>query len=202
MKTLSFIALLLLLSSGALVAADQNTEAASLKSGVFNPPRMAPDFSLPSSQGGDFTLSEQLGKPVVLSFGFSHCPEICPMTLMTLTEVKHQLGALGDQVEIVFMTVDPERDNAERLREYLTNFHPDFIGLTGAPERLAKVREVYGISTEREDYGEGRYEVHHSSYIYLVDRKGLLRSLVPFGTGPNDIVHDLKILLQEDVGTL
>ena len=202
MKTLSFIVLLLFLSSGVLAATAQTTEATRLKSGVFNPPRMAPNFSLPSSQGGDFTLSEQLGKPVVLSFGFSHCPEICPMTLMTLTEVKHQLGALGDQVKIVFMTVDPERDSAERLREYLTNFHPDFFNETGTTEMLAKVREVYGISTKREDYGEGRYEVHHSSYIYLVDRQGLLRSLVPFRTGPNDIVHDLKILLQEDVGPL
>lgn len=202
MKTLSLIGLLLFLSSSALAAAEQATEKSSLKSGVFEPPRTAPEFSLPSSQGGKFTLSEYRGQPLVLSFGFSSCPQICPMTLANLVAVKQQLGALSDQVQVVFMTVDPERDSPEQLHHYLANFHPDFIGLTGEPEELATVREAYGISTEREDYGEGQYDVHHSSFLYLVDRRGLLRSLVPFGTNPEDITHDLRILLQEDVSAL
>lgn len=197
MKMILFAGLLLI-SGAAFTAPTAEAANPALKSGVFNPPRMAPEFSLPSSQGGQFTLAEQRGQPVVLSFGFSNCPQICPMTLATLADVKHQLGALADQVQVVFMTVDPERDSAEQLRTYLANFHPDFIGLTGAPEELAQVRAAYGITAQREDQAGGYYEVHHSSYIYLVDRQGQLRSLVPFGTGPNDIVHDLKILLQEN----
>lgn len=202
MKALWFTGLLLLFSSGALATADRTRAAASLKSGVFEPPRMAPEFSLPSSQGGEFTLSEHRGQPLVLSFGFSSCPQICPMTLANLVKVKRQLGALADQVQVVFMTVDPERDSIDQLRAYLANFHPDFIGLTGAPEQLAAVREAYGITTQREDYGQGRYDVHHSSFVFLVDRQGLLRALVPFGTGPDDIAHDLRVLLQEDVSAL
>lgn len=193
MKVFSRVCLLLLLTGTALAATDSP-----LKSGVFDPPRLAPDFILPASTGKNFTLSEQRGKVLVLSFGFSHCSQICPMTLATLADVEEKLGSLADQLQVVFMTVDPERDSVEQLRDYLSHFHPDFIGLTGKPEQLAEVRQAYGISTQKEEHGEGRYEVHHSSYIYLVDRAGLLRTLVPFGSSADDIAHDISVLLREE----
>lgn len=178
--------------------AAQLTHAAELKSGVFDPPRAAPDFSLPSSHGGEFTLSQQQGKLVVLGFGFSHCPDICPTTLANLAQVRKNLGALADEVQVVYVTVDPERDNVERLRTYMKNFHSSFIGLSGTAETLAEVRKAYGIIAAKEVHNDGNYEVHHSSYLYLIDREGLLRALVPYGKTADDIVHDIKILLQEE----
>lgn len=169
------------------------------KSGVFDPPRMAPDFSLPGSHGSDFILSEQRGKKlVILGFGFSHCPDICPMTLANLAQARKKLGALAEEIQVIYVTVDPERDSVKRLQEYMMNFHSSFIGLTGSPEQLAAVRKEYGILAAKEVHKDGSYEVHHSSYVYLIDHQGLLRALVPFGKTADDIVHDVKILLQQN----
>lgn len=178
----------------AMLAAAAKT--AELKSGVFDPPRMAPDFSLPGSKGGEFSLSAQRGKLVVLGFGFSHCPDICPLTLATLAQVHKNLGALADQVQVVYVTVDPERDSVERLREYMGHFNKSFIGITGSAEDLSEVRKAYGIIAAREVHKDGSYAVHHSSYVYLIDKEGLLRALVPFGKTADDITSDIKILLQ------
>lgn len=169
-----------------------------LKSGVFEPPRAAPDFSLPSSRDTEFTLSQQRGKILVLGFGFTHCPKVCPMTLANLSQVFKNLGELSKNVQVVYVTVDPERDNPARLREYLANFNSDFIGVSGSAEQLASIRQTYGIIAKKELNKNGSdYDVHHSSYIYLIDREGLLRALVPFGKTADDITHDIKILLAE-----
>jgi protein SCO1/2 len=191
MKFLSILAL------SAMTFMAQASEITELKSGVFDPPRVAPDFSLPGSHGNEFTLSQQRGKVVVLGFGFSHCPDICPTTLANLAQVRKNLGDLADEVQVVYVTVDPERDTTERLHAYMKNFHTSFIGVSGATAELASVRKAYGIIAAKEVHNDGNYEVHHSSYLYLIDRAGLLRALVPFGKTADDIVHDLKILLQE-----
>lgn len=176
----------------------QSVESPALRSGVFEPPRMAPDFSLASSLGNEFTLSQQRGKVLVLGFGFSHCPNVCPMTLANLAQSFKHLGDLTKQVQVVYVTVDPERDNPERLREYLAHFNSQFIGVTGSAEQLSAVRQAYGIIAKKEMKKDGLdYEVHHSSYLYLIDQQGLLRALVPFGKSADDIVHDIKILLQD-----
>jgi len=180
------------------VTKSTETKSTALKSGVFDPPRIAPDFSLPSSRDNQFTLSEQRGKLLVLGFGFTNCPNVCPMTLANLAQVYKNLGALAGQVQVVYMTVDPERDTPARLREYLTNFNSHFVGVTGSADELAAVRQAYGIIAKKEVHKNGgNYEVHHSSYIYLIDRDGLLRALMPFGKSADDITHDIKILLQE-----
>lgn len=176
---------------------------ATLKSGVFDPPRPAPDFTLPSSAGGELKLADLRGKVVVLGFGFSHCPDVCPVTLSVLVQTRKQLGELAGQVQVVYVTVDPERDTPQRLREYLGYFDKSFIGVTGAPAQLSAVREAYGIlatRAENKDAPDG-YLVHHSTYVYLIDRAGLLRALVPYGRSAGDIAHDLKILLGEEAGS-
>lgn len=178
------------------------TGQAALKSGVFEPPRAAPDFTLPSSAGGELKLADLHGKVVVLGFGFSHCPDVCPVTLSVLAQAHKQLGELADQVRVVYVTVDPERDTPQRLREYLGYFDKSFIGVTGTPEQLSAVREAYGIlatRAENKDAPDG-YLVHHSTYVYLIDRAGLLRALVPYGRSAGDIAHDLRILLHEEAG--
>lgn len=183
-----------------LIALTTQANAVELKSGVFDPARAAPDFSLPGSHGSEFTLSQARGKLVVLGFGFSHCPDICPMTLAKLAQVRKDLGARAEEIQVVYVTVDPERDTVERLRTYMAHFHSSFIGLTGSVEELAAVRKAYGIIAAKEVHHDGNYEVHHSSYLYLIDRQGLLRALVPFGKTADDIVHDINILLQEKSG--
>lgn len=181
------------LLSGAAHAADGK-----LKSGVFDPPRMAPEFALAGSDGTELKLERYRGKVVALGFGFSHCPEVCPTTLATLAKARKKLGADGHGMQVVYVTVDPERDNPERLRAYLTNFDPSFVGGTGKPEDLAKVRDAYGIvATRKLDKDRARYAVDHSSFVYLIDRAGSLRALVPYGRSADDIAHDVAILLKK-----
>ena len=182
-----------LLLHGAAHAADGK-----LKSGVFDPPRMAPEFALAGSDGSELQLARYRGKVVALGFGFSHCPEVCPTTLATLAKARKKLGTEGSGMQVVYVTVDPERDNPERLRTYLANFDPSFVGATGTPEQLGKVREAYGIVASRKlGKDPASYAVDHSSFVYLIDRAGSLRALVPYGRSADDIAHDVALLLKK-----
>jgi protein SCO1/2 len=171
--------------------------AETFKSGVFDPPRVAPDFELRDSNGAPATLARHKGKVVVMAFGFTYCQKICPVTLAKLSQVFKELGPQAKDVQVLFITVDPERDTPERLREFVTFFDASFIGATGTPEELDKVREEYGVIAKKavSENKKLGYEVHHSSSLYVVDRSGKLRVLIPFGTTAADVVHDLKLLL-------
>ena len=170
---------------------------ARLKSGVFEPPRMAPEFSLQGSDGSALQLARYRGKVVVLGFGFSHCEEVCPLTLARLAKAQKQLGPAGRDMQVVYVTVDPERDSPERLRTYLTSFDPSFVGATGTPDQLGQVREDYGIvAAKKLGKDPSRYAVDHSSFVYLIDREGRLRAMVPYGRSAEDIAHDVAILLK------
>jgi protein SCO1/2 len=183
-------ALLLLLFTAAVSAADD----AAFKAGVFSPPRQAPDFSLSGSNGSELKLGSYRGKVVVLAFGFTSCPDVCPITLATLAQARKKLGSEGNELQVVYITVDPERDDAERMRMYLASFDPTFIGGTGTAERLDGVREEYGITATRHALGTS-YLYAHSSFTYLIDREGKLRALMPYGHSADDYVHDLRILM-------
>lgn len=166
------------------------------KAGVFEPPRAAPEISLQASTGGTLSLADYRGKVVLLGFGFTSCPEVCPTTLAVLAQARKRLGAQADQVQVVYVTVDPERDSAERMRGYLKGFDPTFVGGTGTPAQLAAIRKNYGVMAERQNIGDS-YTVGHSSSVYLIDRKGLLRAMMPYGRLPDDYVHDVRALLSE-----
>jgi protein SCO1/2 len=172
--------------------------ADALKAGVFNPPRAAPEIALQSSNGSAFKLSQYRGKLVVLEFGYTHCADVCPVSLATLTQARRQLGAAAADVQVVFVTVDPARDNAARLRAYLTPFDPTFIGVTGSQKQIDAVLKDYGIGATRRmvDGSKTDYTMHHSSYLYFIDRQGMQRALMPFGHPSADIVHDLQLLLK------
>lgn len=185
-----------LVASLLLVTAAWAADAPALKAGVFSPPRQAPDFSLQGSDGRELKLSRYRGKLVILGFGFTSCPDVCPTTLATLAQARRKLGPAAADVQIIYITVDPERDVAGRMKQYLGTFDPTFVGGTGTEQQLSAVRKGYGILAEKKHYG-GNYTVAHSSYTYLIDRSGTLRALMPYGRGPDDYVHDLKILLQE-----
>jgi protein SCO1/2 len=132
---------------------------------------------------------------VIVGFGFSSCPDVCPVTLSTLSQVRKRLGADAADVQVVYITVDPERDDAERLRTWLAAFDPTFVGGTGSAEELAAVRREYGIAATRQAVGAD-YGFSHSSFTYLIDRDGNLRALMPYGHPPDDYVHDVRILLK------
>jgi protein SCO1 len=168
-----------------------------LATGAFNPPRLAPDFSLRGSNGSELNLSSYRGKVVALGFGYTSCPDVCPTTLFLLAQARERLGAAGKEFQIVYVTVDPERDNPERLRRFLAGFDPTFVGATGAPEQLADVRKAYGIVISKQPVvnGQSNYFIHHSAFVYLIDKKGNLRAMMPFGVSLEDIGHDVRALL-------
>ena len=177
-----------------LSMAAQAADADALKAGVFNPAREAPDFSVHGSDGADLTLSDYRGKVVVLGFGYTSCPNVCPATLAVLAMAHRKLGALGSQVQVIYLTVDPERDSAERLKQYLAGFDSSFVGGTGTAAQMAAVRQQYGVTAEKVGSGSG-YGIAHSSSIYLITREGRLRALMPFGHKADDYVHDISALL-------
>lgn len=172
--------------------------AAEFKAGVFNPARAAPEIVLPSSKGAEFKLSSYRGKVVVLEFGYTNCVDVCPVSLATLTNARRKLGAAAADVQVVFITVDPVRDNAARLRTYLAPFDPSFIGVTGSQKQIDALLKDYGISATKRmvEGSKTDYSMHHSSYLYFIDRKGMQRALMPFGRPADDFVHDLQLLLK------
>ena len=187
-----FLCCLALLCSGAVHAA----ENPSLVAGVFTPPRTAPDFSLRGSDGGTLQLSHYRGKVVLLAFGYSSCREVCPVTLAILAHARAKLGGDAADVQVVYITVDPERDDVARMHQFLALFDHSFIGGSGKPAELAAVRKQYGIAATRHDTVDG-YVIAHSSFVYLIDRRGMLRALMPFSHGVDDFVHDLSLLLKD-----
>jgi protein SCO1/2 len=201
-KTRILAALLLPLAlslgtTGAAHAAADPANPLGLKSGVFEPPRMAPDFTVRGSNGKELKLSQFRGKLVLLEFGYTSCVDVCPVSLATLAQARKQLGPQADQMQVIYVTVDPERDTEERMRNYLKAFDTTFIGATGTPQQMARVRQEYGITaTKKTIEGSKDYIVGHSSYLYFVDRKGSLRALLPFGRSADDVAHDAKLLLK------
>ena len=183
--------LALLLGIAAAVAA---APAPGFKAGVFEPPRQAPEFALRGSDGSELTLARYRGKVVLMSFGFTHCAAVCPVTLATLAQARGALGPAADGVQVVFVTVDPERDPAPRLKAYLAAFDARFVGATGTPEALAAMRKGYGVVASKVPMTDG-YAMDHTSSVFLIDREGKLRALMPYGHDAKDFVHDVKLLL-------
>ncbi|HEY6815449.1 MAG TPA: SCO family protein [Croceibacterium sp.] len=167
--------------------------AEGLKAGTFDPARAAPDFALRGSDGSEVTLARYRGKVVLLTFGFTYCAAVCPTTLATLAQARGGLGDKADAVQVIFVTVDPERDDVAHMQQYLAAFDRSFIGATGEPDALAEVREAYGVTAEREGTGPD-YAMAHTSSIFLIDRAGRLRAVMPFGHDAADFVHDIERL--------
>lgn len=169
-----------------------------LKAGVFEPAQPAPEFALQGSDGAALNLARFKGRLVLLVFGFTRCPEVCPTTLATLAQARRQLGAEAADVQVVYVTVDPERDDLPRIRQYLGAFDPSFIGGTGTPAALAEMRKRYGVVAQKVPEPQSNaYGMNHSTSVWLIDRAGKLRALMPYGHEARDFVHDLKLLLTQ-----
>ena len=157
----------------------------------------APDFELTRSGGESFRLSEARGDIVMLFFGYTSCPDICPTTM---AELKTALDRLGEEkaenVKVVFVTVDPERDTPERVQEYVDHFDQEFVGLSGSEQELAQVWNGYGVFRQKvEGTSAAGYLVDHTARVTVIDQDGNLRVSYPFDAPVENIVHDLKILL-------
>lgn len=185
---------LLLFASASITTSASGAARPELKAGVFSPPYMAPEFSLRGSDGSDVKLARYRGKVVLLTFGFTYCAAVCPTTLATLAQARSSLGKVADSVQVIYVTVDPDRDDAARMRDYLSTFDPSFVGATGTPAALAAVRQKYGVTAIKRGTGPD-YVMAHTSSIFLIDRAGKLRALMPFGHDATDFVHDIKLLL-------
>ena len=171
-----------------------------LRSGAFDPPRPAPDFALPATSGDEFRLRRYLGKVIVLTFGYTSCPDVCSTVLAELAQVRERLGNAAKRVQVVYVSVDPERDNPARLRGFTEQFDKTFLGLTGPMDQLAPVWKAYGVSVVRRELPGSKpptYLIHHSASVFLIDAAGRLRVMAPFGTPSEDVLHDIRTLLKE-----
>lgn len=181
-----------------VVAAGVSAADLRLRSGAFEPPRMAPELNLAGSDGKDLKLERYRGKVVALGFGYSSCPEVCPTTLSRLAKVRRSLGDAGRDLQVIYVTVDPERDDAKRLRQFLSSFDATFVGGTGTAAQLTRVYRDYGVTAVKHPGSTpDAYGVEHSAFVYLIDRAGRLRAMVPYGEGPDDVAHDVTLLLRQ-----
>jgi len=155
--------------------------------------------------GGDFTLTDQYGKPWTLSkqgkvvmifFGYLNCPDICPMTIMEMVDVKNMLGAAADQVQFVLVSLDPERDSAENMKDYLVNFDPDFVGLIGPDHEIAKIAKMYNVLYKKRILRSAMgYSVDHSGAVYMVSKEGKLRFIFPSKSPKNRFLQGIQMML-------
>ncbi|MEP7133687.1 MAG: SCO family protein [Chloroflexota bacterium] len=158
---------------------------------VFDPPVAAAEINATNVRGDSFRMSDQGGKVVMLYFGYVNCPVECPLTMAHLKQALGMLGSSARDVQVTMITTDPGRDTPQALGDYLGNFSPTFIGISGDSNDLAKIYQDYGVVVL--EGGET-----HSSFTYVIDRTGNLRlTFVPDST-PEDIAHDLKIILAEN----
>jgi protein SCO1/2 len=164
----------------------------------YDTPVLVEDFELPSASGGTFRLSDHRGKVIVVYFGYTSCPDVCPTTLFDLRRAVEMLGEEGRDVEVVFMTVDPDYDTPQKIAEYLSYFNPSFIGLYGTQEELAAVRDLFAVRVQREDEGQTirGYTLTHTTSMFIIDRDGYLTLRMLHGTDVEYLVRDLRYVLR------
>lgn len=164
---------------------------------LHDPPQIIGDFTLTGDDGSHFRLADLRGRYILLTFGYTSCPDICPTTLAMLRLARERLTLPTEKLAVVFVSVDPERDTSEKVRRYASLFADDFIGVTGQPAEIDQAVQQFGASY-RIDKGQvnlsAGYEVSHSAYVYVVDPEFRLRMAIPFGTQINEIVGDLQAL--------
>ena len=173
-------------------------------------PDPTPKFKLTDVSGADFgtalnltdhngkprTLGDFRGKVVVIFFGFTHCPDVCPTALAELAQVAKELGNDADKMQVLFVTVDPERDTPELLRQYVPSFNPKFLGLYGDAVATARAAKEFKIFYQKQPLPGGSYSVDHSAGTYVLDPRGRLRLFAGYGAGAPALLHDIRILLQ------
>ncbi len=163
---------------------------------AVKPPREMPTFEFMRADGSVYRTAADTVRPMVLFFGYTHCPDVCPTTLMDWKRVKQELGKDSSRVRFVFVTVDPQRDSREIVDTYAKQFDPSFIGLSGDSLTTVRIQEAFGVASIRDSTTSAAgYLMSHSSQVFLVDPRGRLVVLYAFGTGWDALLADLKQLL-------
>lgn len=152
------------------------------------------DFRLTDQHGRQRRLSDFHGKVVALFFGYVHCPDVCPTTMADMAQVMDKLGKDADRVQVLFVTVDPERDTPELLAQYVPAFHPSFLGLYGDAQSTAQVAQAFNVSYQKQPTSSG-YNVDHSAGTFLIDTQGQVRLLSPYGQRVDWLEQDIRLLL-------
>lgn len=153
-------------------------------------------FTMQSSAGGAFTEQDLKGKPTMMFFGYTFCPDVCPTTLFEATNWRKELGLTNDDVRILFVSVDPERDTPETLNTYLASFGQDLVGLTGTQEQVDDMKKTFGIFGEKvETEGASDYLVNHTATLFLLDAEGNLAGTIGYGENKESAIAKLRRLV-------
>ena len=181
---------LLAMTGGAAASEFRLSDVTGQGYGEMMPRLIGPDGR--ARDGEDFK-----GRVTVLFFGFTHCADLCPTTLTTLSAVLDRLGEESDDVRVAFVTVDPERDTPDVLRHYLEGFGPNFVGLTGEPAAIRRMAKAFRVFFRRMPLPDGDYTMDHSAAIYVLDRQARTRLMFTASSRVVDIAHDILALLRE-----
>ncbi|MCE9633408.1 MAG: SCO family protein [Methylophilales bacterium] len=157
---------------------------------------LSSDFVLPDHNGTPRKLADFHGKVVALFFGYTHCPDVCPTTMTDLAGALKLMGEKANDVQVLFISLDPERDSAEVLKKFVPSFNPTFLGLSGDSAQTIKVTQDFKVYfAKQESNSKAGYTIDHSSGVYVFDKKGVLRVIMKSGQSQKEIAHDLSLLL-------
>jgi protein SCO1/2 len=165
---------------------------------VIQSTETAYNFTLTAAEGRTVSLNDFRGKLVLLYFGYTFCPDICPATLANVSQAMRSMGEeKASDIQLIMISIDPERDTPEKLAEYVAHFHPSFIGVTGEPQQLKAIAALYGIFYEKHPGTPATgYLIDHTATLMVVDREGYLKLVFPFGVTVDEIEDDLKYMLK------
>lgn len=187
------LALALALGTG-LVGCNDPVET--FKGSEISGTHLGQGWTLTAADGKSYSLSSFAGKVVVVFFGYTQCPDICPTTLAELSEVMKLLGDKASRVQVVMITVDPERDTPEVLKAYVSGFDPRFLALSGTPEQIKQAATSFKAYFAKSGQANGNYAMDHTASFYLIDPKGESRVLLSNNAGAQTIAHDIGLLLK------
>ena len=164
---------------------------------VIQSPETSYDFTL-TGGNGDVSLSDFRGKLVLIYFGYTFCPDICPATLGNVNQALKQIGSKAEDIQLIMVSLDPQRDTPEKLEQYVAHFNPTFIGITGTQEQVDTVTSLYGVFYEKKEGSEATsYLIDHTATLMVIDREGYLKLVFPFGVTADEIADDLKYMLRQ-----
>ena len=171
--------------------------AAPLNAAVLDPPRSLPDLTLQRADGRRFSTADTRSRTSLFFFGYTNCPDVCPLTMVEVAQVRKLLGAQAQLLDVYFVTVDPERDTVQRLAEYTAKFDPAIVAMTGTAVELRQARNAFGVVAQKRPLPNSTagYFVDHTAGLHFVDAESRITMVYPYGSSPEDVAADLQRLL-------